>query len=131
MSSLNRPQISRYRKEIGQKIRKMDYLSSRCLFPDPLIKGNPQEVFRRCGKKNCRCMTDAKNRHGPYKVISVMKEGKQRQVPLRKEEGALWDLAVHYQHQMTQLYEFQRQSFEIRKIILEVLGKRLMEFPNR
>ena len=131
MSTLHRMQISRYRKEIGQGLRKMAYLSSRCLFPDPLIQGYPQKVFRSCGKKNCRCMKDPKNRHGPYKVISITKEGKQRQIPLKKDEGSLWDLACHYQHQMNQLYEFLRKAAEIRKLVLEVLEKRLVPFPNR
>ena len=131
MSTLNRLQISRYRKEIGGRVRKLEYLSSRCLFPDPLIKGNPQKVFRTCGKQTCRCMKNPKNRHGPYKVIAVVKEGKQRQIPLRKEEGNLWDLTDRYQYQMKQLYEFQKIVSEIRKLILEVLEKRLMKFPNR
>lgn len=131
MSSLTRPLISRYRKEIGTRLRKMDYLSSRCLYPDPLIQGCPQKVLRRCGKKSCRCMKDPKDRHGPYRVISVVKDGRQRQIPLRAEEGRLWDLTDRYQHQMKQLYEFQRKAQEIREIILEVLEKRIIPFPSR
>lgn len=76
-------------------------------------------------------MKDPGNRHGPYKVISVTKGGKQRQIPLRKNEGSLWELAQRYQYQLKQLYEFQRKAAEIRKIILEVLEKRLVPFPNR
>lgn len=129
MSTLTYIQISAYRKKIGQLIRKINYLSSRCLFSDQLVRGTPGKIFKKCGKQNCRCMRDPALRHGPYKVISVLKDGKQRQLPLSKKKADLWQLAIHYQHQMKQVSELGKVFRELRATVLKVIEKRLIEFP--
>ena len=42
----------------------------------PVLPGTLRTVYLRCGKKNCRCQSDKKNRwHGPYSFWDH-KEGK-------------------------------------------------------
>jgi hypothetical protein len=130
MSRLTSEQISSYRQKIRKLLGELDRLASRCLFKDPLIRGTPTEVFRTCGKRNCKCMADRNSRHGPYKVISVVRKGKQRPIPLKRNEEEIWKLAVHYQHQMKQLRQAKAVCNNLANIILEVIEKRLQEFPH-
>lgn len=122
-------QLSAYRKRIRVLVRRVDRLSSRCLFSDPLIRGTPVEVMRTCGKQNCKCMKDPKDRHGPYKVISVVRDGKQRPIPLGKNKVGLWSLAQHYQFQVAKLSELKKVSAELFDMVWEVIERRLEQFP--
>ena len=124
-------QISSYRQTIRQLNEKIDRLSSRCLFTDELIHGTPAEVFRKCGRKNCKCAEDEKQRHGPYKVIQVIRKGKSRQVCLRREQEHLWGLAVHYRHQVEKLSELKQFCEKLQDVVAEVIEKRKREFPKR
>ena len=130
MSNLKKTKISSSRQKLKTLIKRLDIASSKCLFTDPLIKGIPHEVLRKCGKKNCACATDQNRRHGPYKVISVYKNGRQRQVSIRKSKEELWNQAVHYQSQIRALNEAKEISKEIENIIQEMIQLRLKEFPD-
>jgi len=130
MSTITPADISSAQKRIGEILRRVGFLATRCLFADPLIRGMPQEVFRRCGKATCKCMRDAKNRHGPYRVISVVRDGKQRQISLKKDDKESWDLASHYQHQMKCLGELRQLFKELVELTSSVIEKRIKEFPT-
>jgi len=130
MTPLSKKQISEYGKTIRALLKQLDRSASRCLFVDPLIRGTPQEVLRRCGKPRCACMTDDTKRHGPYKVISVFRDGKQRQVPLRKDQHHLWQLAEHYQYQVKQLRLCKQTAARLLNLMAEVIEKRLRKFPK-
>ena len=69
-------------------------------------------------------------RHGPYKVISVYKNNKQRQISIKKTKVELWDQAVHYQYQIKSLNESKKIFKEIEKIINTIIQLRLKEFPD-
>lgn len=129
MSTITPAQLSAYRKQFRALIQKLDRLSSRCLFSDPLIRAKPQEVWRTCGKKTCRCTKGGDNRHGPYKVLSVTRDGKQRQVPLSQQKQDLWELAVRYQFQIDKLSELKEVCRQIETLVERIIGKRLKEFP--
>lgn len=122
-------ELSAYRKRIRLLVIQIDRLSSRCLFNDPLIRGTPVEVMRTCGKKTCKCMKDRKDRHGPYKVISVLRDGKQRPIPLSKDKLGLWDLVQRYQFQVAKLSELKKVSVELSDLVWTVIEKRLQQFP--
>lgn len=122
-------EISSYRQTIRRLVEKIDRVSSRCLFTDELIHGTAAEVFRKCGRKNCKCAEDEKQRHGPYKVIQVIRKGKSRQVCLRREQENLWELAKHYRHQMDKLSELRQICGKLEEIVAEVIEKRKREFP--
>lgn len=122
-------EISSYRQAIRRLNEKIDRVSSRCLFTDELIHGTPAEVFRKCGRKSCKCAGDETQRHGPYKVIQVIRDGKSRQVCLRREQENLWELAKHYQHQMEKFSELKELCGKLRNVVSEVIEKRKRKFP--
>lgn len=127
---LTERQLSRYRQSIRQLVKKVDRLASRCLFVDPLIRGSPAEVYRRCGRKGCACGSDDDKRHGPYKVIQVVRQRRSRQVCLRRDQEHLWPLAQRYQYQVKKLSELKRTCQALQNIVKEVIDQRIMEFPN-
>lgn len=122
-------QLSAYRKRIRILVTQIDRLSSRCLFSDPIIRGTPVEVMRTCGKKSCKCMKDRKDRHGPYKVVSVIRDGKQRPIPIGKDKVELWSLVQRYQFQVEKLSELKKRTLELSDVVWEVIEKRLQQFP--
>ena len=127
---LTKKQLSRYRQSMRQLLKKIDWLASRSLFVDPLIHGSPAEVYRRCGRKACACNTDDNKRHGPYKVIQVVRQKRSRQICLRRDQEHLWPLAQHYQHQMQMLSELKQACQALQDMMREVIGKRKMDFPD-
>jgi len=127
---ITKEQLSHCRQSIGRLVKKVDWLASRCLFVDPLIHGSPAEVYRRCGRKGCACATDDDKRHGPYKIIQVVRQKRSRQVCLRRDQEQLWPLAQHYQYQVKNLSELKRACQALQDIVQEVIGQRIMEFPT-
>lgn len=130
LSMIRNSEVSQYRKRIGEIIRHIQRLSSRCLFDDPLIQGSPASVFRKCGRPACKCATDPDARHGPYKVIQVVRNKRSRQICLRKSQDKLWLLAKNYQHQNEKYLELKQQCNELLRLVCEVIDKRCIEFPE-
>lgn len=127
---ISKQTLSRYRQEIRKIMDDIDRLSSRCLFEDQLIQGSPGEVFRKCGKPNCKCMGKKEDRHGPYYVIQIYRAGKQRQIALKKDQKDLWDKAKHYQFQMECAAKLKECCNKIQDLVNEVIEKRIEEFPK-
>ena len=79
-----------------------------------LVHGLPHNVFRRCGKVNCKC-----NRgmlHGPYLALSVNKSGKKKIVMVNKSDKPnVLKEAKRYRY-------YQKKLVEIRKINKEIDG---------
>jgi hypothetical protein len=130
MSNLTNFKLSKYRSKILGLLEELKKPATRCLYLDSLIKGIPGEVFRKCGKQNCQCANDLTRRHGPYKVVSIYKNGKQRQISLKKSENEKWQLATRYQYQIEQLKEVKRICIELENTILEVINERIKDFPD-
>jgi hypothetical protein len=129
-SVLTKLQLSAYRQRVGDLVRKIGFLSSRCLFADELIQGSPTVVYRRCGRPRCRCTAGGDHRHGPYKVIQIVRDKRSRQMCLRVGQDRLWQLAKNYQYQMAKYLELKRRCAELLQVVDEVIDKRLVEFPN-
>lgn len=130
MASLTKSILSNYRKKILTLLKELEHPLTRSLYLDDLIKGVPGEVMRKCGKKNCACSNDPQKRHGPYKVISVYKNGRQKQISIKKSDEYLWDQAVNYQYQINSLKKARELFNELESISIEIIQKRLKEFPN-
>lgn len=122
--------LSAYRKSIQQLVKRVERLATRCLFGDPLVHGSPAEVYRRCGRKGCKCAADPRHRHGPYQVIQVVRDGRSRQVCLRKNQGALFEQAKHYQYQLKKLSELKTVCQTLQDTIRTVIEQRTVEFPK-
>ena len=127
---LTRPQLSACRQRVHNLVEKIQFLSSRCLFADELIKGSPAEVYRKCGRPDCKCAAGGINRHGPYKVIQVTRGKRSRQICLRAGQDKFWQLAQNYQHQVEKYLELKRSCSELLKFVNEVIAKRVVEFPE-
>jgi hypothetical protein len=79
-----------------------------------LVHGLPHNVFRRCGKNNCKCKRGLL--HGPYLALSVNKSGKKKIVMVKKNDtGTVLKEAKRYQY-------YQKKLVQIRKINREIDG---------
>lgn len=122
---LSNEKISLYRKKLHQQLQKIEELAFKCAYPDPLIHGTPGEVFRCCGKASCRCAQDSSYRHGPYPVIQVYVEGKQKQISLKKEEKILWEQAQNYQQQIRYLASLKKELAALEILVQKIIEQRV------
>jgi hypothetical protein len=118
-------QLSKYRQRLRQLIENINQLAYQCAYSDPLIQGTPGEVFRTCGKKNCKCASNPAERHGPYLVIQIYQEKKQRQVALKQEQKEKWQQAKNYQKQIKTLATLKKTCAELTDTVHEILTHRL------
>jgi|ERR1700738_5005337 len=127
--TISTTQLSLHRKRLRQLIDKINTLSFLCAYGDPLIQGTPGEVFRTCGHKNCKCAMDPTQRHGPYKVIQIYQNKKQRQVALKKEQSEIWQQAKNYQTQMKTLLELKDICLELTDTVQSIIMSRVEKWP--
>ena len=122
-------EISEYRKQLRHLIDQINKLAFHSAYEDSLIQGSPGEVFRTCGKKTCKCASDPADRHGPYLVIQVYQEKKQRQIALKKSQREIWQKAKHYQKQTKYFLELKETCSDLIKKVSEILDKRIEKWP--
>ena len=121
--------LSLNRQQLRQLLDKIEKLSFQCAYDDPLIQGTPGEVFRTCGRKNCKCAMGPEQRHGPYRVIQIYQNKKQRQVAIRKDQEEIWQRAINYQKQMKTLLELKKTCSELTDIVEKILTSRIEKWP--
>ena len=119
--------ISAYRKNLRQLLDEIEQLAYKAAYADPLVRGSPGEVFRCCGKKGCRCASDLTKRHGPYRVIQIYVDGRQKQIALRKNEQAIWEQAQHYQKQMEYLVKLKDEMRQLEELVKEIIEGRIKQ----
>lgn len=124
------PQLSRHRRHLRQLLVQIEKLTFRCAYPAPLIKGTPSEVFRTCGKAGCKCARDPADRHGPYRVIQIKRDGKAKQVPLKKSDNAHWEQAKLYQKQIKTLAQLKACLMELENGVRLIIKARCQEWPT-
>jgi len=122
-------ELSSRRQRLRELLKKLEQQAFFCAYADPLIQGVASQSFRRCGKKNCKCVNDA-NKHGPYLVVQIYEDKKQRQVSLNKEQKALWEQVKNYQSQMHNLLELKKTCSALVNEIEEMLQKRLVKWRD-
>lgn len=123
-------ELSNYRRRLKQLTDRINTLAFQCAYSDALIQGTPNEVFRTCGQKNCKCLSDPAKRHGPYLVIQTYQEKKQRQYAVRQDQKELWQKAKNYQKQMHTLSELKKTCLELTDTVHEIIKKRLEQLPR-
>jgi len=121
--------LSKYRQRLRQLLKEIDTLAYRSPHEDGLIRGTPGEVFRTCGKKSCKCASDLDDRHGPYLVIQIFRDGKQKQIALKKEQKAIWQKAKNYKLQMKYFLELKASMKKVEDLVKEIIDQRLEEWP--
>jgi len=78
----------------------------------PMVHGLPHEVYRKCGKPNCKCARG--ELHGPYNALSVNKDGGHKIVMVKQADaGSVMKRSRRYKY-------FQRTLARIRKINKEI-----------
>ena len=84
-----------------------------------MVHGMPQKVFRKCGKKNCKCNTGMQ--HGPYPALSINKQGLQKIVMIKKAEASsVLKGADRYKHFQQTLAKIRRLDKEINHILVQL-----------
>ena len=105
-------------KELKQKLTALNNSRTEYIFHlvhgKPMIHGLAHEVFRKCGKKNCRCAKGSL--HGPYPALSINKKGKQIIKMVRKTDMS------SVLKQSERFRYFQQTLARIRKINKEIDG---------
>lgn len=127
--SITNDEISRYRKRLRQLIDQIQKKAFHSTYPDSLIQGVASEVYRRCGKKNCRCVNED-NRHGPYLIIQIYENKKQRQISIKKEKKHLWKFAQNYQTQLHDFLELKKMCAELIDDVDAILQKRTIQWSE-
>ena len=125
--SISLTEISKHRKRLRELVDQIEKKAFHCAHTDPLIQGVASEVYRRCGKKNCKCVNEA-DRHGPYRIIQIYENKKQKQVSLKKNQKHLWQLAKNYQTQLRIFLELKKSCAELLDEIDGVLQKRIAQW---
>jgi hypothetical protein len=125
--TLSNTELSNHRKRLRQLLDKIEKQAFFCAYSDPLVQGVASEVYRRCGKKNCKCVNKA-DQHGPYLVIQIYENKKQRQVSLRKEQKDLWQQTKNYQSQINSFLELKNNCAELFGEIEKIIQKRLIKW---
>ena len=72
---------------------------------------------------------DPTQRHGPYKVIQIYQNKKQRQVALKKEQSEIWQQAKNYQTQMKTLLELKDICLELTDTVQSIIMSRVEKWP--
>lgn len=94
----------------------------------PMVFGLPHEVFRRCGKSNCRCARG--ERHGPYPALSVNKDGKQKIVMIKKADTlVVLGEANRYRHYQETLAKIRRINKEVDRLLEKVKSATTRSYP--
>ena len=122
-------EISEYRKQLYHLLDRINKLAFHSAYEDPLIQGSPGEVFRTCGKKNCKCASNPADRHGPYLVLQIYQGKKQKQIALKKSQREIWQKAKHYQKQTQYYLELKETCSDLVKKVSEILDKRIEKWP--
>lgn len=107
------------RQDISQLIRAISKLNEKrtdhifsLVHGKSMIYGLFHEVYRRCGKKNCKCSEG--KLHGPYPALSVNKNGKTKIVMIKGvDETLVVKEAKRYRY-------FQKTLATIRKMNKEI-----------
>ncbi|UCH80645.1 MAG: hypothetical protein JSW20_13040 [Nitrospiraceae bacterium] len=99
-------------------MKRADFIFS-LLHGKEMVHGIPLEVFRKCGKKKCKCYTGKK--HGPYPALSVNKDGTQKIVMIKKNDSSsVLKRAGRYRHYQQTLAKIRRIDKEIDSILVKI-----------
>ena len=93
-----------------------------------MVCGSCHEVFRRCGKKNCRC-ADGKL-HGPYSALSVSKNGRKKIIMVRKRDAARINKeAKRYRYFQNKLADIRKINNKIDRLLNEIKTATVRNYP--
>lgn len=122
---MSNEELSKQKKHVHELIAIINRLAFECVRTESLIQGVPGEVFRQCGKPNCACANNKEKRHGPYLVVQIVQNKKQRQMSVRKEKKYLWEAAKRYQEQQERWHQLKKTSEALIHYLATLTEKRV------
>jgi hypothetical protein len=128
--AMSNAEISQHRKYLNELLKEIEKRAFSCTYSDDLIQGVASKVYRRCGKKNCKCANDSE-RHGPYFVVQLYENKKQRQIALKKEEKFLWQMVKNYQVQIDSFLELKKICSKLCNEVRIIIKKRTKNLERK
>ena len=121
-------------KTIGKTLSDLNQLRTKYIFSllqgKSMIHGLPHFIYRKCGKKNCKCAKG--NRHGPYAALSINKNGKQRIAIIRKSDTyPVMKEAKRYRYFQETLSKIRKINREIDTLLEKVKVETTYEYPGQ
>lgn len=123
-----RERVSRLRQEAVGLLDECQRLLGELLRPGLMIPGSFYQMYKKCGRKTCRCTEG--DLHGPYPVISIAHKGRRscRSVP-RDRQAEVRARAERY-HAFQRRRAMLREMFgRIERIVQDTRDAHLVEFP--
>jgi hypothetical protein len=100
MKRVSKECLSRFRQDVQRTSEKLKDACLAFAGESPLLAGTPVRTYKTCGKPNCKCQEGGDSRHGPYLAVQIRREGKQRNLTLKKSEVEFFEMAQEYQRRM-------------------------------
>jgi hypothetical protein len=100
MKILNKDFLSKFKQDIHKKSEELKRRCFAAADEESLLAGTPVQTYKTCGKLNCKCSQGGDQRHGPYLAVQIRRDGKQRNLTLKKSESYFFEMAREYQRQM-------------------------------
>lgn len=120
--------ISAIRQKLSILNKKRTWYIFSLVHGRPMVHGLPHEVFRKCGKSNCKCARG--ERHGPYPALSVNKEGMQKIVMIKKADfGGVIEEANRYKYYQETLAKIRRTNKEIDELLERLKLTTVRSYP--
>ncbi|MEN8263305.1 MAG: DUF6788 family protein [Nitrospirota bacterium] len=94
----------------------------------PMIHGMPHEVFRKCGKKNCRCYEG--RLHGPYPALYVSQRGTKKIIMIKKDDAPTAIIkSKRYRHYQQTLAKIRKINKEIDSLLEGLKASTIIPYP--
>lgn len=121
-------------REIAQKLSDLDRLRTKYIFSilhgKSMIRGMPHHVYRRCGKKNCKCTRGSP--HGPYAALAINRNGRQRIKLIRKTDAySVLKKARRYRYFQDTLAAIRKINRETDRLLQLVRASTSHDYPDR
>lgn len=126
MKKVNKEYLSRYRQEVHRKGEELKRLCLIAADESALLAGTPVETYKTCGKPHCKCAQGGDQRHGPYMAVQIRRDGKQRNLTLKKSESEFLEMAREYQHQMRTRLELVALQSELLELVDQMIEARVI-----
>jgi len=121
--------LSKYRQRARALISAIEKLSYGCINSTPLIQGTANEVYKRCGKSNCKCVNKAE-RHGPYRVIQIANQGKTKQISVKGDDKDIWEQTKQYQAEVKKYLKLKKLCLQLEILTMHIIEQRTEDFPK-
>lgn len=120
------------KKALMKKISSLNDQRTRHIFSlvqeKPMVHGLPHEVYRKCGKPNCKCTIG--ELHGPYNALSVNKEGGHKIVMVKQADaGSIMKQSRRYRYFQQTLARIRRINKDIDKTLEQIKAAATYKYP--